>query len=697
MNIIKLFFAFVLAFIGLLLLPFVVMGGPLSGVFGALLVLALGGGTLYIIYLLWTDRFAALSAREEQKVKQVALLCSLLGILGQVGMRLGFGVSGTALYSEFLMGSLEVGVLEILCFLLTAAASAVSILPIYLRATAQMDFSYHDYVIVTQSNGLEVKREYGSSSMERPLLTMVALMTAVLGILSTHVLLLFLILGTNLALFMPTERAARLTRILSTVAGVLAFLATFGGVGYEMDDIVKALDILPILLFFVVKLALWLYDEGRIYTPGLAAIFFGSFFPAWILSLLPFLALPEFSLFGLLAPVGLYAVIGFLILAVVLSVRAYRSIAGALRTVGRHTAPFIRRWVALLLAVVLLSLLLLSVVFDLFLTLGTPSLFSGEFFKNLFARGPEIAYELHEDATFEVGGVRYGLSNRGVIALSVVDPDAETVTLSGFTEDGYDTATSRAAELLEGAPSAYINKVYAVAEGFLSGNETVKTLILPAGLSLAFFAEDAITDCPSLESIRLYHTVDRAVGDGLSAFSSSFPSGVRLEVGDLDRTADYSRAFRKVGDRLVYLQDVYLCAAVSVSWFRYGDYNGKTEFDSASGSLSVRGNIYGRKSVSHSFRFSGLSESDEVLVFHAGDPVKCRENGSKMKAEYSVSGRVKLSAWILNAYSSFGGAGTIEAPEGSFRISEERSHRGSEDTACDVAVATYLIYRAPKK
>jgi hypothetical protein len=194
--------------------------------------------------------------------------------------------------------------------------------------------------------------------------------------------------------------------------------------------------------------------------------------------------------------------------------------------------------------------------------------------------------------------------------------------------------------------------------------------------------------------------VDRAVGDGLSAFSSSFPKGVRLEVGDLDRTADYSRAFRKVGDRLVYLQDVYLRVAISVSWFRYNDLNGKTEFDSASGSLSIKGNVYGRKSVSHSFRFSGLSESDEVLVFHAGDPVKCRENGSKMKAEYSVSGRVRvrgIAAIGLYAYSNFGGAGTIEAPEGSFRISEERSHRGSEDTACDVAVATYLIYRAPKK
>ncbi len=72
MNIIKLFFAFVLVFVGLLILPFAVIGGT----FGAPLVLLLGGGTVYIIYLLFTDDFAPLSPLAEQKAKQIALVAA---------------------------------------------------------------------------------------------------------------------------------------------------------------------------------------------------------------------------------------------------------------------------------------------------------------------------------------------------------------------------------------------------------------------------------------------------------------------------------------------------------------------------------------------------------------------------------------------------------------------------------------------
>lgn len=690
MNIIKLFFAFVILFIGFLLLPFVVMGGFLGGVFGSLLVLLLGGSTVYIGYLLFKDDFAPLSPSEERTVKQVALLAALIGVGGQLGMRFAFGMTGTALYAELLLGASDANALKLILLLLTTLASATAVLPIYLWATAEMDFSYHDYVIVTRTNGLETNREYGSSSIERPILTVVALMTAVLGILSTHVLLLFLILGVDLSLFMPTYRSSRCMLGLSVITGLLASLATFGNVGYEMDAIVKALDVFPLVLFGVAMLGLWLYREGHIYTLGLVGILFGSLIPSWILSLLPFLFLPDFSLSPLQA-VGQYAVLAYAVLAAVLSVLALRSVLATLRTVGKPIRPLFVRWLALVLAVVLLSLVLLFLLFGLF----TGSFLSGFSLPSFLLKDPEISYTLEADATFEVGGVRYGISDRGVIALSVLDPDAETVTLTGYS-DQYDTATERAAELLEGDPSRYQNRVYAIARGFLSDNSAIKTLVLPKELTLAYIEEDAVTDCENLESVLLYHAVDPSVGEGLACCSSSFPRGMRLEVGSLYRLEAYISAFAKVGGRLVYREDVYFRVLVDIDWFRYGDLNGKTVFDSASGSISLHGNILGHKRISHSFRFTGLEGSGEVKVFSAGDPVRCREGGSSMTVDYSVAGRVKLKAWILENFSSFGGAGSVTAAEDSFYIMTERSHRGDEDTVCDVNLYTDLVYRAPE-
>lgn len=665
MNTVKLFFSFVLLFAGLLVLPFAVIGNMATGLIAPALVFLLGGSPIYIIYLLWQDDFQGMSRHAQDKIKQVALLCSFLGIGGQIALRLGYGYSGTALYSEFLLGSTEATPLALILFFLTALASAASVLPIYLWAIASVDFSYHDYVIITQTvKGEEVGREYGSSSMERPYLAVTALITALFGLLSSHVLLLFVILGINLWLFMPTARAGKCMLWLSVAAGVILFLATLGNVGYSDSEIVLALDIWPILLFGLAALALWLGYEGHVYTLGMCAIFFGAAIPTWILAFIPSMLMKEAFPIPF-SGIGRYIVLGFFAVALILGFLALRSVCAVVKMTNRHDKSTAFRWVVLIVLVVLLSVILLSAVLGVsllpdFSELSLAGLFSG-------SKPVEVEYTLYQGATFTQGGVCYGISNKGVIALYVADKAAKSITLSGWDGQMPDSMTDKAEELLYADKAKYTGKVYAVAEGFLYGNHTIETLTT-AG-EITYFADGCIKSSPNLAEINLCHTVPAALEGGRACNKEAFEvsKGCRFVVGNIGEVVGYATTLGAYDGRLEYADDVYYRVTLGVGANAPADPLFGEYFVRSSGSFQTSARVMGVRSVSLSGSFSNadsrydkLGCSEEVKVFEKGDTVRYNARRATAKTSLSGSGSIVLKAWVLENADSFGGSGTVE-------------------------------------
>ena len=663
MNTLKLFFACVLLLAGVAVLPFAVIGGMATGLLPVLLVFLLGGSPIYIIYLLWKDDFGSLTREEEGRVKQVALLASLLAILGQIGLRIGYGYSGTALYSEFMLGSVEAGRIDIILLFLTAVISAVSAMPVFLWAIRYTDFSHHDYVIITQTvKGDEVSREYGSSSVERPFLTVVALLTAVLGMLSTHVLLLFVILGINLSLFMPSVRSAKAMRALAIIGGVIAFLATYGNVSADDPGIALALDLWPILLFGVGALVLWLADTGRIYTLGMCLILFGSFFLTWVLAVIPSMAMADAFPIPL-SGAARHIFCGFTVLAVVLAALAMRSVKKLLGMLNRKEKKDVRRWRILVLLVLLLSVLFVGTVLGVFN-------FSELSLADLFPKRAtvEVEYTLYPDATFTQNGVCYGISDKGVIAICVTDKSAKSITVSGWDGQMPESITERAEELLYANTDKYVGRVYAVAEHFLYGNHTIEELITSG--EITYFCDGCIKSCPNLKTITLSHTVPASLDGGRACNKGAFgiSKDCKLAVGNLDEVIGYVTSLDAYDGRLVYADDVYFSTGMRVHvWKASTDY--LSQHVEAAGKYSVQARVMGVKSATAYSSFSGEREgnsgdfscNDRVKVFSKGDTVRYKESRDTVTFTYDTSGSVVVKAWILeNSSAKFKNSGKAE-------------------------------------
>ena len=694
MNALKLFFACVLLLAGVAVLPFAVIGGMATGLLPVLLVFLLGGSPIYIIYLLYKDDFGSLTREEEGRVKQVALLASLLAILGQIGLRIGYGYSGTALYSEFMLGSVEAGRLDIVLLFLTAVISAVSAMPVFLWAIRYTDFSHHDYVIITQTmKGDEVSREYGSSSVERPFLTVVALLTAILGMLSTHVLLLFVILGINLSLFMPSVRSAKAMRALAIVCGAVSFLATYGNVSADDPGIALALDLWPILLFGVGALVLWLADTGRIYTLGMCLILFGSFFLTWVLAVIPSMAMA--NAFPIpLSGAARHIFCGFTVLAVVLAALAMRSVKKLLGILNRKGKKDVRRWRILVLLVLLLSVLFVGTVLG---TLKVPD-FSEFSFSSLFPRRETVTveYTLYPSATFTQDGVVYGVSDKGVIALYVKDKNAESITVAGWNGELGANVSDAACAILAADEDRYRGKVYAVAEGFLWGNHTIKKLTT-AG-EITYFADGCIKSSPSLREIVLGHTVPDALEDGRACNKEAFQisKNCKLVVGDIDEVIDYVTSLDAYDGRLVYADDVYFSTSMLVHvWEPSADL--LPQYVEASGRYSVQARVMGVKSATASASFSEKKDGnsadfgcgDRIKVFSKGDTVRYKEGRDSVTFTYDTSGAVVLKAWILeNRSAKFQNSGSPELT--TFDFLEDRSYSG--EASGTVYVGCGLVY-----
>ena len=104
------------------------------------------------------------------------------------------------------------------------------------------------------------------------------------------------------------------------------------------------------------------------------------------------------------------------------------------------------------------------------------------------------------------GDLRYSYLAFVLPMLAKAVGTAKTVTVGGY--DGEAALPDAARRHL--TPSN-AKTVYAVASGFLDGNERIETLVFPEGVTLGFFERGAVRDCPNLKAVRLGYTPHREV------------------------------------------------------------------------------------------------------------------------------------------------------------------------------------------
>jgi hypothetical protein len=167
-------------------------------------------------------------------------------------------------------------------------------------------------------------------------------------------------------------------------------------------------------------------------------------------------------------------------------------------------------------------------------------------------------------------------------------------------------------------------------------------------------------------------------------------SDTKFKVSNLSCVYDYYKTLAPtLKERLVYAKDVYYRISMGVGYSDPGLADCKLSY--ASGRFSATANVFGAKRIALEASFDGTSGRAGAKVFSEGERVVCRNAGSAT-VSYSAVGSIYQSAWILKAYHSFGGSGSVSAEQAIF--SAERSHSG--EATCNIGISGSLTYEAPK-
>ena len=643
---------------GLLLLT---VGGDYGTpiVFGAALVAALS-----LLTLLLSLRDAYPDAPRPGMRRLLSLLAvagPLLSVYGR--LTLGEAVRGPSLVAPLLLGELPGDAETLLRLFLLMLLASFAALPPYLSAAGAVARRHFD------SAGAVAADDRHLGYTERALALGVLLPFALLGIFATHLFVLFLLLGVNLYYLLRVRRAALAALATALLAAAVAFLAyPTNGLYHEVTGLAVALDLFPLLLLIPIVAVLM----------GAAP---RSILARSLLLLLGTVAAAALSFLGLLlpepqAPTALLIDYALPALAIVAAVGLLFAVFYTVRAFwGMHRGMW-RTLYSLLSLVLVFAACLLPVSY---LLRGDARALDGALLDPPGA--PEIEYRLYEDSEFTSGGVRYAVSNKWLVALRVVSTQ-RTVTVAGY--DGEAAIPEEARRYLTPANS---RTVYAVASGFLDGNERIETLVFPEGTTLGFFERAAIRGCPNLKTVRLGYTPHREVTAlAATAASLSLPREARLEVTDLSQLDAYATSLRPFAGRMVAARDLVLCLTLTVE----AEVTGRsTSLRSVSSTVTVTGEPIAGKPFTRTFRADTLLHTEETTLLKRGEPLG-RMGDIPLTVAYRTSGELRSFGSFKYLYYDFAAEGSFTA-DSPFALADNAHHRG-EEADCRVSVAISLAY-----
>ena len=515
----------------------------------------------------------------------------------------------------------------------------------------------------------------------RSQLVLANIIAILLTILSANILLIFCLIGATFFMIIRPRRIGVTALILSILTGlclilphVFSVMATTAATG-QLAEL-----FLPPLLFLVILLLYSFFAHAErylLYTILLPVLVALAYFGAHILDLWLIHAsgnepiiLPSYHL--LLMTILLAAFIPPAIIAM----RSHTKTIGAIFTLAS-----------------LLAICLLPLSFNL---RG-----DARFYEEFTALPSPFAanYKLQEDATFVAGGVKYGISDRGIIALEVVDEEMTEVTLTGYTGT-VESATDAANALL---PEQEIGTLFAVARGFLKNNDTVQVLTLPEELTLSYFEPFAIQDCSALREIRLFHTVPEDLADLPAVYATSLRlnKDTVLTVGDPEHTATYLTAFAPYAERIVWARDVYLTLTHNVA-ASYTPYQTQINNPAAiltrvggESAFTLKAMLHNGTRVEDSCPADSGAHTHKILLYHAGDRIAWREGKPAVEISYHATADFKN---MLGNLHTCHGSGIFTA-EGRYTLEQSETHvlslfsYGAQyNPRITVSVTTALVY-----
>ena len=629
----------------------------ITGISAAVLALSL----LFFLLSL-RHRFPdAPSPRMLRFLSLLSVMGPLLSVFGRI--KLFADTRGPSLFAPLLLGEVPGDTETLVRLLLLMLLASLAVLPPYLvvtGATRRLHFDRAD-----GGAGIGTTRMPSTDDYSERASALTALLPfALLGIFATHLFVLFVLLGVNLYYFFGVRRAALAAATTAVLAAPVAFLAfPTNGLYSAVTGLSVALDLFPVLLLLPI---LGVLLHGRPLTAiGLAVVLLPGTAVALVLAFLGHL-LPEPE-----APLDLLCDYALPALAIVAAIGLLFALFFSLRAFGRR-----RLFSSLLTLTLAFSACLFPVSF---LLRGDARAFDGALLAPPGA--PEIEYRLYEGSEFTCGGVRYAVSNKGLVALSVVGTQS-TVTVAGY--DGEAPIPDAARRYLT---SANAKTVYAVASGFLDGNERIETLVFPEGVTLGFFERSAIRRCPNLKTLRLGHTPHREVtGLAATAASLSLPREAVLEVTDLSQLDAYATSLRPFAGRLVAGRDLTLYLTFKVE----AEVPGRScSLRSVSATLTVKGEPIAGKPFTYTFRADDLLLTRELTLLKKGDPIG-RLGDTPLTVTYQVGGELRSFGSFKYLYYDFAAEGSFTA-DSPFALADTAHHRG-EEADCTVSAAISLVY-----
>ena len=275
-------------------------------------------------------------------------------------------------------------------------------------------------------------------------------------------------------------------------------------------------------------------------------------------------------------------------------------------------------------------------------------------------------YTLYKNATFEQGGIRYGISDKGVIALSLTDREAKTVTLGGWNGGECDAITDEAKTLLAENGDAYKGRIFAVAKGFIKGNKSVEILRIEG--EITYFEDACVKNAPGLLRIFLGHDIPRALGGGKACNKEAFKvsDNCRFLVSKIENLLGYVSSLAVYDGRLVYEKDVLYNVRLTVDTeIPYDPVIGEY-YVRSTGRFHTNAMLLGVRSVTLSetlperdSREESLSIEKSTQVFSAGEVVKYDKEKDTAKLTYAGSGTLCYKTLLfVDVSTPFSGAGT---------------------------------------
>ena len=255
----------------------------------------------------------------------------------------------------------------------------------------------------------------------------------------------------------------------------------------------------------------------------------------------------------------------------------------------------------------------------------------------------------------DFGNVKYAVSDKGLIAIEVIDKEQEVVSVL-----------------------SYDSKIYSIATGFLKDNPNIKTLNLH---SSTFFESRCIENCVNLKEIVLNYSASSDLSTEKDAFIIN--KDTSLMIKNISYFEQYVYSLQNYKNHLSFVGDVYANYEFNFSHFLPNEiYNEKICDEKVE--LHVKGTLYGQKV--NAFTRNDLEFVNSKILFNKDDKITSlrKFNKTSLNVDYKINYNSCFEILFLSNCENHNF-------EGSFSIDRTYNNR-TNNLSTDISNLDFYIY-----